>query len=61
MATLEGNLEILKAQAEWIEDNFATDPQQCKMVLEDQIDNITLMIEAERNDTINPTLTPPPN
>src|SRR5690606_6644982 len=56
MATLKGNLEIIKAQAQWIKNN----PNSLVDVLQQQIDNLDLMIEAVKNDTLNPTLTPPP-
>jgi hypothetical protein len=60
MATLKGNLEIVKAQAEWIA-NYGEDyPDQSQVVLEQQVANLNLMIEAAKNDTLNPTLTPPP-
>ena len=56
MATLKGNLEIIKAQAQWIKNN----PNSFVDVLQQQIDNLDMMIEAVKNDTLNPTLTPPP-
>ena len=64
MATLIGNLGILKAQGEWINDYGAEHPEQASQVLEQQSANIQLMIEAAKNDTLNPSLQvppPPPN
>ena len=64
MATLIGNLEIIKAQAQWINDYGEDHPEQASQVLEQQSANIQLMIDAAKNDTLNPSLTvppPPPN
>lgn len=60
MATLIGNLEIIKAQSQWVEDYGQTHPSQALTVLNQQQANLVLMIDAAKNDTINPTLTPPP-
>jgi hypothetical protein len=56
---MEENLNILLAQATYINNRLsATHPaKQCNL---DLIGNITIMINALRNDTINPTLVPPP-
>lgn len=60
MATLKGNLEIVKAQSKWIKDFGPTHQTQASQVLDQQIVNVNLMIEAAKNDSLNPTLTPPP-
>lgn len=60
MATLLGNLEIIKGQSDWIADYGATHQVQAAQVLGQQIANLDLMITAVKNDTINPILVPPP-